>query len=835
MSAPDTGTTRSRGRSAAAHRNDVLAGILAALATLASATALASVIAGIWWIAVIAVPVTLVTGTGVALRLLGFPAIVVGFAQLGVLACAVTVMFSDHGIAAVLPGPAALADLNGLILSAGDDIRTSSPPVEATAGILLLCTLAIGLVAILVDTLAVATEAPAAAGLALLCVYAVPASLSSEMLPWWSFVLGASAFALMITVHGNHRRWVPRQADRPRAAAAARSIPAPAALVSVAVVCGLLAGSVFTGIGTVGNLPGRDGQQSGSAGMGLDPFVSLRGMLEQNTERELFRVDGLDEERQLMRAFTLDTFRPKEGWTLADRDSLPAGVPATERLQVAGADPEGRTQKITIRPVQWEDVWLPIYGTPLALDGIGDGWYYDALSGAVFSEHRQQPPEYTVTALLPTPEAAELRTAAPQPAEPAPVYTELADVDPRIVARTEEITAGEDTPFDQVSALWQYFMSDGGFTYDTSTAPASDSDALVDFVLHGKRGFCQQFASAMAVMVRTLDIPARVALGFTSGEQRDGQRVITSRDAHAWVEVYFGEEHGWVAFDPTPLDDGRSTVPPYLEVEGDQPPGQDDEAAGAPEERAGENVPRDESGSPDAAASEDAHIATGVLSSGAPPPWTRWSGGVLLLLTGALAAAASLSRRHTPRARATAASGIPPRWLAAAATWLPGATAGTGLLGSGLLLWQVSGWLALAATVTTACVAAPWLLRDGKRMTRLHTLTTDPDRAPRAAWQEFLDECADRRITIGTTETARAAARRVADHIQLGSEAAEQLDTMVARWERAWYGPQDETARARSGSELATAFERLRHSLATSSPLPLGSRVLPPSVLTFRG
>ncbi len=68
----------------------------------------------------------------------------------------------------------------------------------------------------------------------------------------------------------------------------------------------------------------------------------------------------------------------------------------------------------------------------------------------------------------------------------------------------------------------------------------------------------------MAVMLRSLDIPARVAVGFTSGYRDGDVRTITSRDAHAWVEVHFGE-FGWVSFDPTPLADGRGYVPSYLD------------------------------------------------------------------------------------------------------------------------------------------------------------------------------------------------------------------------------------------------------------------------------
>ena len=90
-----------------------------------------------------------------------------------------------------------------------------------------------------------------------------------------------------------------------------------------------------------------------------------------------------------------------------------------------------------------------------------------------------------------------------------------------------------------------------GFVYSLDVKPGNSGDALVDF-LTNKQGYCEQYASAMAVMLRSLNIPSRVVVGFTQGVKRaDGSYLVTSHDAHAWVEVKF-ENNGWVRFDPTP-------------------------------------------------------------------------------------------------------------------------------------------------------------------------------------------------------------------------------------------------------------------------------------------
>jgi transglutaminase-like putative cysteine protease len=93
---------------------------------------------------------------------------------------------------------------------------------------------------------------------------------------------------------------------------------------------------------------------------------------------------------------------------------------------------------------------------------------------------------------------------------------------------------------------------DYGYTLDLSGAEP-DRDGVEDFLFHTRRGHCEYFASAMAVMCNALDVRARLAVGYLADERDDltGQYVVRERDAHAWVEV-FTPETDWVTFDPTP-------------------------------------------------------------------------------------------------------------------------------------------------------------------------------------------------------------------------------------------------------------------------------------------
>jgi hypothetical protein len=111
------------------------------------------------------------------------------------------------------------------------------------------------------------------------------------------------------------------------------------------------------------------------------------------------------------------------------------------------------------------------------------------------------------------------------------------------------------TQYGAVLALESWFRQTGGFRYDESP-PRVPGPPLEVFVARTKAGYCQHFAGAMSLMLRLLGVPARVAVGFTSGTRKDGAWVVTDHDAHAWVEVWFAGQ-GWVPFDPTP---GRGTL-----------------------------------------------------------------------------------------------------------------------------------------------------------------------------------------------------------------------------------------------------------------------------------
>ncbi len=127
------------------------------------------------------------------------------------------------------------------------------------------------------------------------------------------------------------------------------------------------------------------------------------------------------------------------------------------------------------------------------------------------------------------------------------------DVAAGIQAIAEQWTAGAANDYERILAIQDHLNDDSVFTYDTDVPARGDSFTILQFLTETKRGFCQQFASAMAIMLRTLGFPTRIAEGYTPGERdpNTGAWHVTTEELHAWVEVEF-PTYGWLAFEPTP-------------------------------------------------------------------------------------------------------------------------------------------------------------------------------------------------------------------------------------------------------------------------------------------
>jgi hypothetical protein len=160
---------------------------------------------------------------------------------------------------------------------------------------------------------------------------------------------------------------------------------------------------------------------------------------------------------------------------------------------------------------------------------------------------------YQIQSLIPVADEATLRAAGQ--AYPAWVAQRYLSVPAEVTARVRELaiqlTATEATPYDRAHAIEQYLRNTFPYTLDVPLPPAAQD--LVDYFLFDlRKGYCDYYASAMAILARVAGLPARLAVGYATGSYvlNSDRFNVTQADAHSWVEVYF-PGIGWVSFEPT--------------------------------------------------------------------------------------------------------------------------------------------------------------------------------------------------------------------------------------------------------------------------------------------
>jgi transglutaminase-like putative cysteine protease len=302
-----------------------------------------------------------------------------------------------------------------------------------------------------------------------------------------------------------------------------------------------------------GLLPGFGGNAvlaiKGPGGrVGISPIVDIRPALLQNPPATLFSVRAT--RPAYWRMVALDRFDGRL-WTATDLQALQG-----EELEgidtLAGPTPFGSIR--LEHQVEIEDLstsWLPAAYQPVAV-ALGDvqGRHDPASGMIVLDEEAEQGMTYEVTSLVAAPSPSELETIDPTASQPSR-FTELPPNLPlRLYAIVQQITGTSVTPFDKLLAIQEYLRT---FTYDEKAPAGHGTDDILFFLERSRRGYCEQFAGTMTVMARALGYPARVAVGFLPGSRdpRTGGWVVTSKDIHAWTEVYF-PSYGWLAFEPTP-------------------------------------------------------------------------------------------------------------------------------------------------------------------------------------------------------------------------------------------------------------------------------------------
>ncbi len=629
------------------------------LACLLATVVLFSVLDGTEWFVRAVGAMTIVAVLGALGRSVRVPHVLIILIQAGVGWLYLVALYAgDFARGGIWPDRDTFDELRRLGDEGFSQIETLTPPVTPGPGISLVTVASVLVAALFIDILAASFRQSALAGLPLLALYVVPSTVLPEGIDAWLFLLPAFGFLLLLVTDSRDRLlgWgIPiggRLAEGARGRGTgqlsrmSRNVGLATLSLSIAVPAAIpqLTDGAFGDKG-IGATEGRTIST-------LDPLVSMRRDLLDRTDVDLARVrtSSARPSELYLRAVTLDEFNGVE-WKAARREvrKFDAALPEAPGLTPTVATSPVDTEVIAGPNLQSDYLPMPYPATRLTIDGA---WRLDERTGNVVSyDGRDQisGKTYTVNSydVDPTKDDVSNDDAITPYLRP---YLQLPEIPEAVVDTARRVTRGAEGPLETGIALQQWFRRPGNFVYDLRTRGGTGNSAMLDF-LRDRRGYCEHFATAMAVMARVLGVPSRINVGFTAGELADDgiARVISSNDAHAWPELWLPGV-GWTRFEPTPgsansnpsapswLNEGRSPEnSDETDNETDSKP-EDSESTGDDSESVG-GTPQGAQGTTDCAVNPSAPGCEGSPPPEEPDPlaaseshWVRNGLGTLFLI-----------------------------------------------------------------------------------------------------------------------------------------------------------------------------------------------------------
>jgi transglutaminase-like putative cysteine protease len=293
---------------------------------------------------------------------------------------------------------------------------------------------------------------------------------------------------------------------------------------------------------------------------GIDPMIGFSSEVDlgatgalQPDNTPVMRVQGLEEDihQRLWRGVALTHFDGRR-WSSRPRSQLvETGSYAMPRRWHHSQTGKKIHYRIVLEPLASQALFVT--GVPeQIISGSFDRLVVDETDSLRVLDGGMQAVQYEVASWV-------TERSLQRPADVAEVfstrfrdlYLQLPEVDPRVGQLARQVTASRTNPLSRAEALESYLRSGFGYTLDLPMT--RHDDPLAHFLFERRQGHCEYFASAMAVMLRSLGIPSRLVNGFAGGIDNpiSGLHVIRSRDAHSWVEAYI-PSYGWIEFDPTP-------------------------------------------------------------------------------------------------------------------------------------------------------------------------------------------------------------------------------------------------------------------------------------------
>ena len=522
--------------------------------------------------------VVLVVAVGAVATWLRLPLFLVPIAQAVALFAALVAQFTTDAPLRFVPTRDAISALRAVLAAGMTDVDRYAPPVPASPGVSAVTAIGIGAVAVVVFVLQVNLRMPVVAGLALLAVYLVPSLVLDGGSPWWAFAVVSAGWLVLLTSDervglASWGRMLRRSGGTAVSTAATGlsstalrlGVVAILAAVALPVIVPSLTDAVLgrhpTGYGT------GDGTGIAPTQVGLSPFVSLRRELVEQPDVVVLRYRTTAPEPSYLRTVVLEQY---SGDQWSPRTFDPAS--ALRVTEGTALQPEIGTGVTTTR--QTYDLaagalvtpYLPVPENATAIRTLAGQWYDDTQTGTIFGvDSTTQGSSWSVDALAASPTTAQFQESPPTSAPDTEQLRAVGNLPGVLTTDAQEWTASGTTNYEKAILLQNHFRTD--FRYSTAASSDQSTSAIESF-LRDRSGYCQQFAATMALMARSLGIPARVVVGYTPGTKQGDTWVVTGKDAHAWPELNFPGV-GWVRFEPTPrsaTDGGGVQVPAYAQV-----------------------------------------------------------------------------------------------------------------------------------------------------------------------------------------------------------------------------------------------------------------------------
>ncbi|MET0780845.1 MAG: DUF3488 and transglutaminase-like domain-containing protein, partial [Microbacterium sp.] len=519
-----------------------------------------------------------VLAAGYIARRYRLPALAVSLVEASVWVVFMMLVFlRDTALLWVIPTPETVRALPGLLALAGEEIAVGAAPLDASMALSLLIVGATGLLTIIVDHVVLTARMPLLAAIGLIAVSLIPSIAVQGEVDIMAFVLLAAAILFLMRADTRSREEpLDREATRSAGVpATALGIGAIAVVVSLVAVPLLPQPVVRAGSGTLGSGPG------------IDATLRLGDDLRRPREVELLRVRSTAPTAPYLRATTLSqlegsAWEPDKVRTVPLENELAlGGVPVDEDIRLS-------EYVTTVEVLNLSSQWLPVAFPAVSVNGLQGRWSAAPYNRTVISQAATtQGQSYEVVTNVPKPTLEQIRERSAGGQDQRDGTTALpADMSPIVGDLALEVTAAAANDYDALVALQAWFRS-SEFKYSLD-APVeegfdgSGTDAVARF-LEVREGYCVHFASAFALMARTLGMPSRIVVGYLPGAatsdaiERETVYSVSSGQLHAWPEVYF-EGIGWVPFEPT----NGLGVPTSFTPAGSTPGGADDPTAPSP-------------------------------------------------------------------------------------------------------------------------------------------------------------------------------------------------------------------------------------------------------------